>query len=334
MNVNEALHLGLMFLKDDGTLKPTQTRNGLVLKWPTPVLTSYRYPEERVLINKKRDCNPFFHFFESLWMLAGRQDVKFLKVFVSRIENYSDDKVKFNAAYGYRIRNWTFVDQLEKAIQCLKMDKTTRRVVIQIWQVNDLGKASEDIPCNTQLYLWVEHGPLLNLTICNRSNDMLWGAYGANAVHFSMILEFIACCIGCGVGTMYQFSNNMHVYIDTGPYKKLQEENDHFIDPYVVKGIDPYKMNKGMPDSIQFKSKFLTDVETYFTMFDKFETLRFLNINAYYTDFFKEVVIPMNNCFLNFKAGHNSDDCLEQIQATDWRLACEQYLENRKETAK
>ena len=32
----------------------------------------------------------------------------------------------------------------------------------------------------------------LCMTVCNRSNDMLWGAYGANVVHMSMLQEFVA----------------------------------------------------------------------------------------------------------------------------------------------
>jgi hypothetical protein len=54
--------------------------------------------------------------------------------------------------------------------------------------------------------------PVLDLTVCCRSNDAIWGAHGANAVHFSVLQEYLAARIGVGVGTMYQWSNNYHAY--------------------------------------------------------------------------------------------------------------------------
>jgi thymidylate synthase len=55
---------------------------------------------------------------------------------------------------------------------------------------------------------------VLDLTVLCRSNDVVWGAYGANAVHFSVLQEYLAGRIGVDVGVMYQFSNNYHGYVD------------------------------------------------------------------------------------------------------------------------
>ena len=51
------------------------SRNGRVIVLDEPVLMTYSHPCERVLFNQARDCNPFFHVYEALWMLAGRNDV-------------------------------------------------------------------------------------------------------------------------------------------------------------------------------------------------------------------------------------------------------------------
>jgi thymidylate synthase len=95
----------------------------------------------------------------------------------------------------------------------------------------DLLRAVRDRPCNTHVYLRVrniedytpaspsndtpsqEFRDVLDITVCCRSNDMLMGGYGANAVHFSVLQEYLACRIGVGVGTYYQISNNFHVYL-------------------------------------------------------------------------------------------------------------------------
>ncbi len=69
----------------------------------------------------------------------------------------------------------------------LKTYPNDRRTVVGMWDPwEDLWEENDgkDYPCNTQIYFWERKGQL-NMTVCNRSNDMIWGAYGANAVHMS-----------------------------------------------------------------------------------------------------------------------------------------------------
>jgi thymidylate synthase len=98
---------------------------------------------------------------------------------------------------------------------------------------DDLRGSWKDRPCNTHVYLRVRRGEqaqyasdyppmmhaentawthVLDITVCCRSNDVVWGAYGANAVHFSVLQEYLAARVGVGVGRYYQVSNNFHVY--------------------------------------------------------------------------------------------------------------------------
>lgn len=75
-NVEHALLQGMSYLRDNGI---TMNRRGMdVVESPVPVATVYEKPRERVLMNAARNANPFFHFFESLWIIAGRSDVAFL----------------------------------------------------------------------------------------------------------------------------------------------------------------------------------------------------------------------------------------------------------------
>ena len=41
----------------------------------------------------------------------------------------------------------------------------------------------------------------LQMTVHCRSNDIIWGTYGANAVHFSILQEYVAARIGVDLGT-------------------------------------------------------------------------------------------------------------------------------------
>ena len=70
-NVNEAFR-ELVGGIHDRTIEATrhESRNGPVLVIEEPVTVCYENPNERVLFNTRRDANPFFHLFESLWMLV------------------------------------------------------------------------------------------------------------------------------------------------------------------------------------------------------------------------------------------------------------------------
>jgi hypothetical protein len=72
----------------------------------------------------------------------------------------------------------------------------------------------KDRPCNTHIYLRVD-GAALDMAVMCRSNDIVWGCYGANAVHFSILQEYLATRIGVEMGTLTQFSFNWHMYENT-----------------------------------------------------------------------------------------------------------------------
>lgn len=219
-NVQEAYYHGLTTLRARGEWE--DTRNGRALVLPYPLCTMYEKPWERVLLDPKRDANPFFHLMESFWMLSGSNDTASIGKFISTLSQFSDDGKTFHGAYGHRwqkhfgkydiAEDFYPTNQLTQIISLLRSDPTTRRAVLSMWDpVADLGRDGKDFPCNTQLYLRNRTGEL-DLTILCRSNDAIWGAYGANAVHFSILHEFLSLATGLKQGRLYQWSNNFHAY--------------------------------------------------------------------------------------------------------------------------
>lgn len=217
-NVNDALPIGLGLLQQYGV--EAGSRNGVVTVLPDPVSTVYHYPEQCVLFDADRDANPFFHFFEALWILAGRDDVATLAEFLPRIKEFSDDGVVFSGAYGKRLRrietedddgNDMVYDQLEAVVQRLREEPMTRRAVAAIYTYDDLWYDGKDTPCNDTVAFRADTGKL-DITVFNRSNDMIWGAYGANAVQFAFIQMYVAARTGIPIGKYTQISNNMHAY--------------------------------------------------------------------------------------------------------------------------
>lgn len=224
-NPDAALYTAIQRLMDkESIVLEQQTRNGAVSRFVGPMITAFDpMPVHagramyRVSMNRVRDANPFFHFMEAMWMLAGANDIDFVAFFNKRMREYSDDGKTQPAAYGHRWRRHFETDQLVQAVAELRANPSSRRVVINMYDPRFDGQSrmngGKDVPCNTTVF-FSTHDGVLDMTVSNRSNDMVWGAYGANVVHFSFLHEFVACAVGLNVGTYYQVSNDLHIYTE------------------------------------------------------------------------------------------------------------------------
>lgn len=329
-NVNEALVAGTRFLSKRGTL--VQSRNGPTLEAKEPVCTMYEKPRERVLFSTARDANPFFHLMESLWILAGRRDVKWLEYFNANMATYSDDGKVFHGAYGYRMRNHFgagSIDQLIEVISLLRDERGTRRASIALWDpYDDLNVDRKDLPCNGWI-TFLERDGLLNMTVYNRSNDMIWGAYGANVVHFSILQEFIASAIGAGVGTYHQVSNSFHVYTETQQWTVILAEKETVLgDLYQSSGASPYPLVSVAWD------QWLKELNAFMRQTDQ----GFVDLDAYKDPFFINVACPMfqawneRKSYFNqsrFEATTRAIEIIEGMADCDWKVACDQWLTRR-----
>jgi hypothetical protein len=261
-NPHDALPKALYILKTQGKIK--HSRNGPVITVSYPVITEYSRPLERVVFWPEREANPFFHLYESLWMLAGRNDLKPLVKFARNMERYSDDGETLHDAYGHRWRYWFSMDQLEIIIGKLKKDPSDRRCVLTMWDpMIDLDRSGKAVPCNLIATFQIVDEKL-DLNIFCRSNDIIWGTYGTNCFHFSVLLEYMALEIGCCVGIMRQISINWHAYLDT--YETLKSLHKQSLLSY----NNPYQhlvAVQPMPYNPEFKKiidKLLHDVDTGF----------------------------------------------------------------------
>jgi hypothetical protein len=325
-NVNDALAQGLLYLYNSGV--DEGSRNGPVLVAPGPVVTVYRQPTERVLFSPKRDANPFFHLMEALWIMAGRNDLAWPMYFNKNFAQFSDDgQTVRSSAYGYRWQHWFGWDQLAEIAKELRNNPESRRCVLTMWDASDTIDdfhaaidGSKDVPCNTHAYLDCRGGRL-NLTVCNRSNDIWWGCYGANAVHFSVLQEILAFTIGVPVGEYRQFSNNYHLYTSVVPQDSISEVakdctynnhryiNDRTFTPYPLVQLSADRWYSNL---LSFMAHPLSRVE-------------------YEEPFFTHVAVPMYSAWHDRK--NKLGDGLEfvnQIIAHDWREACKGWITRRK----
>lgn len=384
-NVNDAFH-GLVEDIHSGQI-PTHlgaSRVGEVMSIEEPVIITYSRPRERVLLNEARDANPFFHLFESLWMLAGRQDIAPLVYYSS---NYAKqvqdgDDPNANGAYGYRWRQGYGgqktqrinygedisrthidkfdhrVDQLAIIIDHLRRKPESRRVILQMWNVeDDLLKidTSKDVCCNTSVKFRVINGVCktclgegqtmdmqysgglhphearvkcpdcnglpsdvpryLNMTVHNRSNDLIWGSLGANVVHFSFLQEYMACALGLDVGEYHQFSDDLHTY--TSRWRPDKWLNSIRIANY---DISLANVSPG-PMLVSDVTRFDQEVVKFIDDFDQ----------DWKEPFLATVAKPMCEAFRHHKARQYdlAGEALDRVQAADWKAAGFAWINKR-----
>ena len=172
------------------------------------VVTTIQDPRARCQIVPGRRLNPWLALSESLWLLAGRNDMASLLPYNKGITEFSDNGRIMYGAYGWRTHN-----QIPFLLDRLKEDSADRRAVLSIWREEDLIAETKDPPCNDMVMFKLRSGKL-HMTVINRSNDLHWGLHAVNLFQFGVLQEYIACRLGVDMGTQTHFSNSLHIYLD------------------------------------------------------------------------------------------------------------------------
>jgi len=227
------------------------------------------------------------------------------------MEQYTDKTplgTILNGAYGYRwMRHWG--PQIPYLIKLLKEEPTTRQAVLTMWDpTTDLFQRNwRDRPCNTHIYFRVVNGAL-NMTICNRSNDFVWGMMGANAVHMTYLHEFMALATGHKLGLYRVFTNNLHFYLNQYRYT-----ND-LLETTTLDWVYPTDTFPILSEGEDW-NRFLLEC----SMFVNGE------FGSITSKWLQGVALPMYRSYLGKEIpGDNGPS--EEIVAADWRECCRQWL--------
>jgi hypothetical protein len=161
----------------------------------------------------------------------------------------------------------------------------------------------KDRPCNTHIYFRLVNGSL-DMTVCNRSNDAVWGMCGANAVHMTYLQELVALAIRTPVGRYHVMTNNLHIYDRHWPMLSGPQTFDY----YEQDGIEPYPLLHGEMD--------------YYELLNECAMFVANDVDGYYKSrWINDVVVPM---YEHYQCRLNGDKLTydtNETMATDWRLA-------------
>jgi thymidylate synthase len=320
-NTNDMASLVYDKLQIDGV--EADSRNGKVLKFPTPVTFVYNKPWERANLCEYRDCNPFFHVMEALAMLANLNSVAFMTYFNKQMKAYSDNGIDYNAFYGERMMS-AYGDQLSACIVQLRSDPYTRAAVIQLWTPADLVTSSVDRACNLSMVFNTRPNGCLDMTVFNRSNDLVWGGVtGANIVHFSMFHEIVARGASLAIGKMYHVVNDAHVYVDNPVFQRLKKNGSNRGPHYSIF------------NTVQVGREYASFMEESYSLVTSLHLhgFKYISPNLYTDPFVADVAIPMYNAWHARKLKDNELmwDWIHKIKDEAWNYVCVKWVKRRDE---
>lgn len=133
----------LQHIVDNGTDKSDRTGTGTrsVFGYQMRFDLQEGFP---MLTTKKLHLRSIIH--ELLWFLEGDTNVKYLKEHKVRIwDEWADENGDLGPVYGKQWRSWETrdgetIDQISQAVDLIKNNPDSRRIIVNAWNVGDLPK--------------------------------------------------------------------------------------------------------------------------------------------------------------------------------------------------
>ncbi|HUH03633.1 MAG TPA: thymidylate synthase [Kofleriaceae bacterium] len=171
---------------------------------------------------------------ELLWFLRGATNINDGLAEHTPIWNaWADEHGELGPIYGHQWRNWggTGIDQIRIAIDQIKNDPSSRRIIVNAWNVGDLERMALP-PCHTFFQLYVCNGHL-DLQLYQRSADMALGV-PFNIASYALLLTMIAGETKLVPRYFIHTFGDAHVYLNHVEGLKIQLEREPFPLPRLV----------------------------------------------------------------------------------------------------
>lgn len=145
---------------------------------------------------------------EMLWIYRDQSnDVSLLQAQNVRVwDEWVDEHNTIGKAYGYQIAKYK---QIDKLIHTLKTNPQDRRMIMSLWNIEDLADMMLQ-PCAYQT-LWDVTDGRLNCMLVQRSGDMGLGI-PFNLTQYAVLVHLIGQVTGYKPGILTHVINNAHIY--------------------------------------------------------------------------------------------------------------------------
>lgn len=189
-----------------------------------------RQPVARTAYLSARGANIVFNHAESLWYLAGRDDLDMIAYYAPTLRKLSTDGQRLTGtAYGPRLFGRDSEDglsQFDRVLRLLAADPDAKRATMMIMQPGELvDPANPDVACTLGLQLMLRGGAL-HMAAFMRGNDAVIGLLG-DTFAFTFIQEFAARQLRVPVGSYAHHVGSMHINVlDLDKVKGIIAEAD------------------------------------------------------------------------------------------------------------
>lgn len=187
--------------------------------------------------------------YELLWFLKGDTNIKYLQENNVRIWNeWADANGDLGHIYGYQWRSWPnyeggFIDQISEAIDTLKTNPDSRRIIVSAWNVADIPYMNLP-PCHILFQFYVANNRL-SMQLYQRSADIFLGV-PFNIASYALLLQMVAQVTGLQAGDFVHTLGDAHIYLNHLDQVKLQLSRD-------PRPLPQMKINPDVNDIFKFE---------------------------------------------------------------------------------
>ena len=232
---------------DNGIIKKDRTGVGTksIFGWQMRFDLSKGFP---LLTTKKLHIKSIVH--ELLWFVKGDTNIKYLNDNNVHIwDDWADDKGNLGPVYGKQWRsrdnNGVKIDQLNDAIELIKNDPSSRRIIVTSWNPADVSRMALP-PCHC-LFQFNVMDNKLSCQLYQRSADIFLGV-PFNIASYALLTHMIANLANLDVGFFVHTLGDAHLYLNHQDQAKKQLTRKPKDLPVLVinnkrKNIDEFEFN-------------------------------------------------------------------------------------------
>ena len=171
---------------------------------------------------------------ELLWFLKGSTNINDgLKQYTPIWNAWANAEGELGPIYGYQWRSWEkftwdeklknyrkdHIDQIQNAIELIKRNPNSRRIIVSAWNVADLERMALP-PCHVFFQFYVAGGRL-DCQLYQRSADVALGV-PFNIASYALLMSMVACECGLTPGVFVHTLGDAHIYLNHTDGLKLQ----------------------------------------------------------------------------------------------------------------
>ncbi len=200
-----------------------------------------------LLTTKKVHLRSIIH--ELLWFLSGDTNIGYLKDNkVSIWDEWADENGDLGPIYGKQWRNWQgpngrVVDQISSAVDTIKRNPTSRRILVVAYNPADLPEVAPPA-CHTLFQFYIA-GEYLSLQLYQRSADLMLGV-PFNIASYALLMMMVAQVTGYKPGEFVHTFGDVHIYSNhlDGAREQLSRE---------PRPLPTMRINSNVTDLFAFK---------------------------------------------------------------------------------